>query len=110
MARKVGGLEEQAIHLSAELYLLIPARHRDRPDPNQPLNSAWNRAVAVTMKASVALEQLGDLLRDKAGIIEPGPTARFLRDREEDAAPQAVGVGLEPAEASRAHQHEKSAR
>lgn len=34
------------------------------------------------MRASIALEQLGDLLRDKAGITEPGPWVKLCAEKK----------------------------
>lgn len=44
--------------------------------------------------ASIELERLGDLLRAKAGITEPGPTAQFLADDATDDEAQTVSAKL----------------
>ena len=80
MAKKVAELEEQAMGLSADVLLTMPAQYRERPDFKDALNVAWNAAVEATMLASIKLEELGDLLRQKAGITEPGPAAETLAD------------------------------
>ena len=43
--------------------------------------NAWNGAVDAVMCASNALEELGDMLRAKAGITEPGPSKRFVSEQ-----------------------------
>jgi hypothetical protein len=78
MARKVGELESAAIQLFRGMFLTMPAQYRDKPDPDDPLGMAWNSARMSVALASVELERLGDLLRAKAGITEPGPSAQFL--------------------------------
>ena len=96
MAKTVAELEEQAICLSTDVFLTIPAQYHERPDADDALNRAWNNAVEATMRASVACERLGDLLRAKAGITGPGPTARFFTDDPEDGESQAVSVDSGP--------------
>jgi hypothetical protein len=80
MAKKCAAFEEQAVQLAGEVYLATPTQYRVQPDPVDPLNRAWNVAAHATLLAVIVLEQLGNLLRAKAGIIEPGPTARFFAD------------------------------
>ena len=84
MAARVTELEEQAILLCGEIYVLRPRQYFDRPTPDA-LCYAWNVAARSTMQTAVALENLGDLLRAKAGISGPGPFAMFVRDDDEDA-------------------------
>jgi len=78
MARKVGEYEEAAVCLSAEVFAAMPTQYREQPDSDDPVNWAWQCAVRATMQASIELERLGDLLRAKAEINEPGPTAQSL--------------------------------
>ena len=80
MARKVAEFEEVAIYLSADVFYTIPLQYRRQPNPRDPLNRAWNHALKATGQASIELERLGDLLRAKAGISEPGPSALFVAD------------------------------
>ena len=87
MAKKVAEFEEQAICLSADVFLTIPDHCREYPDPDDPLNRAWNDAVEATVQASIELERLGDLLRVKARITEPGPTARLFTDEPVSSEP-----------------------
>jgi len=89
MALKVGKLEEQATALAAEMFMVQPAMYRGNRQSEDPLRRAWNAAVDATMLASIKLEELGDLLRKKAGITEPGPAAKTLAD-DAAVAPDSV--------------------
>ena len=89
-------LEEMAIGLSAETFLYTPQQYLDNPNPGDPIGRAWNQCVHATMGASIACERLGDLLRAKAGIKEPGPTEEFMADGGQEL-PAAVSDGGEKA-------------
>lgn len=78
MAKRVGVLEEQAVWLSLEVFKARPSQYREKPDAGDPINAAWNDAMEIAHMASICLERLGDLLRKKAGITEPGPTKCFF--------------------------------
>jgi hypothetical protein len=84
MAKKVTELEDQAVGLSVDVFLAIPAQYLERPDFDDPLTCAWCNAVTASMWACVQLERLGDMLRAKAGITEPGPAALFLSGLVDD--------------------------
>ena len=85
MASKAAEFEGQAIQLSAEVFLTIPQQYRNKPNSKDPICQAWNLCMETTMSASVACEQLGDLLRAKAGITEPGPTKALLSNPPDEA-------------------------
>ncbi len=87
-AKKFAELEEHAVRLVGELFLLVPRAYVERPDVRDPTNAAWNAAIHEAMKTTIALEQLGDILRAKAGITERGVIAEFFSD---DGAPGAAG-------------------
>lgn len=78
MAEKVAGFEVQAMELSAEVFLAVPESYRQRPDLRDRVGQAWHACMVATMQASIACERLGDMLRSKAGILEPGPSRTFL--------------------------------
>lgn len=86
MARKAGELEAQALELAGQTYLAAPTQYHGDVNRQDTLGVAWAAAINATMAASIALENLGDLLREKAGIMELGPAARMLADDSEDAA------------------------
>ena len=66
------GLEEQARSVEVGTFKEMPKQYRDRPD-GSPLCQAWNDAVDAATLARLALQKLGDMLRRKANIAEPGP-------------------------------------
>ena len=89
MAKKISKIEEQVTAAAAELFVVEPRQYRESRQSEDPLGRAWNAAVDATMLASIKLEELGDLLRKKAGITEPGPAAKILAD-DAAVAPDSV--------------------
>ncbi len=87
MAEKAAEFEDAAICLSGEVFLAMPGQYRRDPMPDDPLCRAWNDCVRATMCAVNACERLGDLLRERAGITEPGPTKEFFADEPLCSAP-----------------------
>ena len=77
MAQGVMKLEERALALQLDVFRLTPRQYIEHdncgPDP-LGLSQAWGNAGAAVTEAYLALEHLGDILRDKAGIEdwEPG--------------------------------------
>ena len=71
MAKKVTELEERAMVLEGDLAELIPGQYVKRdncgPDP-LGLGQAWRNASDAALNAYCALAELGDILRNKAGI------------------------------------------
>lgn len=93
MAEWAAQLEDRAICLSADVYATIPEQYRRTPDPEDPLCTAWRECKDYTILAMNACERLGNLLRERAGIKEPGPTERFFRGDEQ--VPAATGSEAE---------------
>lgn len=85
MAEWATQLEDKAICLSADVYATIPEQYLRTPDPEDPLCTAWANCKDYTILAMNACERLGNLLRARAGIKEPGPTELFFRDDEQAA-------------------------
>ena len=77
MAEKVTALEEKAFCLSAEVFCEIPRQYLDRPTAD-PICIAWNDAADATMLTDIAMNKLGNMLRKKAKITEPGPYEKIL--------------------------------
>lgn len=71
MAEKTTALEARALQLSYDVFCERPKQYLDRPTAD-PICVAWNDAVSATMLAMTATEKLGNLLRAKANITEPG--------------------------------------
>ena len=76
-AEKVTGLEDEALGLSMGVFLEMPKKYLERPDYD-PICQAWNDAMDATGIASTAMQKLGDMLRKKAKIDEPGPWEKIL--------------------------------
>ena len=86
MEKKVTGIEAKAFCLSAEVFCEVPKQYLDRPTAD-PICVAWNDAVDATMLAMIATEKLGNLLRAKANITEPGPQEKIALDDGESYEP-----------------------
>lgn len=107
MAKKVTELEKRAMVLEADVAELIPGQYMKRdncgPDP-LGLGQAWKNAADAALNAYCALAELGDILRNKAGIS--------VEDREADEVDAPAPSDLErgnpettetPQEAERKH-------
>ena len=85
-AEAVTGLEDQALAVSMDVFAEIPKQYLERPN-NDPLCQAWNDALDATGLASTAMQKLGEMLRKKAKITEPGPWERILAEDGETDKP-----------------------
>ena len=77
-AKKVREFEEWFLNFESGFSAVVPGMYLDRPDSNDQLNKAWNCAVDSIMLANSMLAGLGDMLRARAGIKEPGPSQQLL--------------------------------
>ena len=100
MAKRVTELEDQALTLSVELFVATPAQYRNHPDPSDRVNEAWNDALSTATLLSIKMERLGDLIRSKAGITEPGPSAEFFSKEPEGPKRRSRSKVSEPKEAA----------
>ena len=91
MAKRVTELEAQGLELSRRVFEFCPKKSMK----GDPICEAWDAVVGTTMNASIELQQLGDLLREKAGITEPGPVQQF--DEEILAMQSESAAGKPPA-------------
>lgn len=87
-ARRCNELEELAVRLIGGLCLLVPPAYVRWSDLRDPTNAAWNAAIHEAMWVTIALEQLGNMLRAKAGFTERGVIAEFFSD---DDPPVLIG-------------------
>ena len=78
-AEAVTGLEEEALSLEMGLFLEMPEQYREKPNSDR-LCTAWNDAMDAVALASTAMEKLGNMLRKKAKISEPGPYEQMCVD------------------------------
>lgn len=72
MAERVTAIEEQALCVNMGLFCEIPQMYLEQPT-DDPLCVAWNEAQDAVMLANFAMEKLGEMLRKRAKITEPGP-------------------------------------
>ena len=86
MAGQVAELEEVAFGLAADVFVLAPTQYRKR-ETNDELGTAWNVCIEATMKVMNAMENLGDLLRAKAGIAGSGPIAESVAEYSAELSP-----------------------
>ena len=87
------GLEEQARSVEVGMFEEMPKQYLERPDYD-PLCEAWNDAIDAVGLASVAMGKLGDMLRKKAKISEPGPWEKILLEDGETYKPVGVNWSL----------------
>ncbi len=87
------GLEEQARFVEVGMFKEMPQRYRDRPDGG-PLCLAWNDALDAAALARLAMQKLGDMLRRKANIAEPGPCEQFITAEGQPYEPPPEGWNL----------------
>ena len=78
-SEKVTALEEEALSLEMGLFSEMPEQYREKPNSDR-LCTTWNDALDAVMLASTAMEKLGNMLRKKAKITEPGPYEKILVD------------------------------
>lgn len=77
MAERVTAIEDQALCVNMGLFCEIPQMYLEQPT-DDPLCVAWNEAKDAVMLANIAMEKLGDMLRKKAKITEPGPYEKLM--------------------------------
>ena len=87
MAKRVTALEDRALQLTDDLLKIVPSQYLGHPNDGDPFNAAWNRAVDRVHDSMYAFAGLGNLVREKAGIVEPGPVALFWAEREGSEEP-----------------------
>jgi hypothetical protein len=76
-ARQVAAMLEQADLLNARVYFASPDPKTLRHEQDGRVSEAWREAVEATMRASIALERLAEVLARKAGL-EPQPSLASL--------------------------------
>ncbi|MCZ6653484.1 MAG: hypothetical protein O7D91_10720 [Planctomycetota bacterium] len=78
-AEAVTALEDEALSLEMGMFSEMPEQYLERPDTDR-LCTTWNDAMDAVALASTAMEKLGNMLRKKAKISEPGPYEKILVD------------------------------
>ena len=78
-AEAVTGLEGEALSLEMGMFSEMPEQYREKPNSDR-LSTAWNDAMDAVALTSTAMEKLGNMLRKKAKITEPGPYEKILAD------------------------------
>ena len=91
MAKRVTALEDRALQLTDDLLKIVPSQYLGHPNDGDPFNAAWNRAVDRVYDSLFAIADLGNLVREKAGITEPGPVARLVEKEKESEEPVICG-------------------
>ena len=92
-AERVTGLEEQARSVEIGMFKEMTKRYRERP-ADGPLCTAWNDAVDAATLTRLAMQKLGDMLRRKAQIADPGPCGQLLTAKGEPCEPTPEGWNL----------------
>ncbi len=79
-AAKIGEIEEYFTYLGLMLMNEFPEQYRAEIEPKTDLSIAWNNALCTALRATAKIIVLGDMLRERAGITEPGPYEEFMRE------------------------------
>ena len=85
-AEAVTALEGEALSLEMGMFSEMPEQYREKPNSDR-LCTAWNDAMDAVALTSTAMEKLGNMLRKKAKITEPGPWEKCLAEDEETYEP-----------------------
>ena len=85
MAKRVTALEDRALQLTLDLFKIALSQYLDHPNDDEPFNAAWNKAVDRTHDLMYAVAELGNLVREKAGIVELGSCARHRAEKEKES-------------------------
>ena len=106
-SRKVTALEEEALCLAMDVFSEVPKKYLEKPSQHV-ICKAWNDVVAATQITSIAIRKLGELLRAKAGVTEPGPWEKILLDDGDPYTPVPRDWSLESvcARIGRGERHE----
>ena len=91
MAEKATALEARALQLSYDVFCEQPKQYLDRPT-DDPICVSWNDAVRANMLSSIATEKLGNLLRAKANITEPGLNEKITLDHDDTTTQRSMGA------------------
>ena len=80
MAKKMTDLEAKTNEMFDLISEYIPEQYElfEGPTGKDPLCDAWNTALFAVTDAMQRMNQLARMLRDKAGIDEPEPSAAVL--------------------------------
>ena len=92
-AEAVTCLEDKALYLDLSMFSEIPRQYLERPDYD-PLCEAWNDAMDGATLTSIAMQRLGNMLRKKAKITEPGPYEKILLEDGETYKPVGANWSL----------------
>ena len=101
MANRVGWLEELALSLQEDMLAICPKQYcemflSDRLRPGDPLSEAWIWVIVAIQEAVFACGELGDRLREKAGITSPGPVERYFWECQHPGEPEPPDDGEAP--------------
>ena len=92
-AEAVTALEDEALSLEMGMFSEMPEQYLERPDYD-PLCEAWNDAMDGATLFSIAMQRLGNMLRKKAKITEPGPYEKILLEDGETYKPVGANWSL----------------
>ena len=75
-AKTVLDFENKNLDLEIDFFIATPDIYRDpnrKIGPNDHVSKAWNAANKAVFWANQMIAHLGDVMRNRAGIDEPGP-------------------------------------
>ena len=71
MFSKFTAIDSRLTEAVVALRELTPDQYRPRANERDPLGLAWTKAYGASIELSTAMDDLGDLLRVKAGVPDP---------------------------------------
>ena len=93
-AKQFQPLQETAENLFDRVEALAPSwivekqirlrQGKKEKPPSSELEAAWFWALDATEEAAIAMEELGDLLREAAGVTEPEPVGQVIAEEDGD--------------------------
>ena len=92
MAEKITALESKLSEVMRLFLGYIPSAYGNKR-PDDPLGQAWNDAMNALVEAQEHLEELGEMLRNKAGTIWEETTARIAELQGEPVKAEPVAAG-----------------
>ncbi len=81
MVNRVERFEVAAFALADAIFQSIPQQYRHGYEAGDWIGESWNEGLKAAVRLWTTVEDLGDLVREKAGIERDGPTAecRLIR-------------------------------
>lgn len=93
MAARVSEFEERALLLSGDLFVAVPRKYLNAPDPEDPIRRAWHACIRTTMWASIAWRNwaiccVPEQASNRRGRRQSSCRGRRTKDKGRDLRPR----------------------